>query len=172
MLYEATVNTPGYLPEADEPALFETVREAWEYLADERREAEDAAWEADLETAEGYSATVNTLEQFSRGQFEPSLGASDDDGTGVVYGTTPGYDGDHDLGKAYSVTVAEPIDVWLRIPEGEEQSESEANTWRIDGGFRVKWYHTAVGVVSHRDFDTYEDARKWLESEGFADYSS
>lgn len=172
MLYQAIINTPGYLSEQDEPPVFTSAREAWGYLADERREAEDAAWEAFLEVAEGYSATVNTLEAFSRGEFEPSLGASDDDGTGVVYGSTPGYDGDHDLGKAYSVTAAAALDVWLRIPDGEEESESEANTYRIEDGYRVEWYHTAVGVVSHRDFDSYEEAQKFLESEGFQDFSS
>jgi hypothetical protein len=39
--YVATVNTPGYLPEDDEPAVFETARDAWEYLAEEvERDAE------------------------------------------------------------------------------------------------------------------------------------
>jgi len=172
-MFEAIINTPGYLPEADEPAIFHTAREAWDYLADERRDAEDSAIDIDdAEPFEGYSATVNTLECFARGEWDPALGASDDDGTGVVYGSTPGYDGDHDLGKAYSVVVAEPLDVWLLIEDGQEESTCEANTWRVDGGFRVQWYHTGVGLVHNVDFDTHEEAQKWLESQGYQDFSS
>jgi hypothetical protein len=32
------------------------------------------------------------------------------DGTGTIYGSTPGYDGTHDLGLAYCVTVVEDED--------------------------------------------------------------
>ena len=63
-------------------------------------------------------------------------------------------------------------DVWLSIPEGEEESEYEANTYRDSGGIRVEWYHTAVGQVSSRWFATYSDASAWLSSEGFDDYTS
>jgi hypothetical protein len=66
-----------------------------------------------------------------------------------------------------------PLDVWLVIPEGQEESEYEANTFLDeDMRFRVEWYHVDVGVVSHRIFDTYEEAKAWLESEEFEDYSS
>lgn len=65
------------------------------------------------------------------------------------------------------------LDVWLRIPEGEEEAEAEANTYKRDGGYVVDWYLTAVGLVSSsRPFETYEDATAWLRAEGFEDYSS
>ncbi len=64
------------------------------------------------------------------------------------------------------------LDVWLRIPEGEEESEAEANTYRDNNGFVVEWYLTAVGLVKERWFATHEEARAWLQAEGFEDYSS
>jgi hypothetical protein len=64
------------------------------------------------------------------------------------------------------------LDVWLRIPDGSEESEAEANTFYEDGGFVVKWYLTAVGLVTRKTFTTYEAAQVWLKAEGFEDYSS
>lgn len=65
------------------------------------------------------------------------------------------------------------LDVWLRIPEGEEESEAEANVFADEPEhFRVEWYLTAVGLVITKHFDTYGEARAWLESEGFEDYSA
>lgn len=64
------------------------------------------------------------------------------------------------------------LDVWLRIPEGSEESEAEANTFYEDGRFVVKWYLTAVGLVKDKPFPTYEAAQAWLTAEDFADYSS
>lgn len=64
------------------------------------------------------------------------------------------------------------LDVWLRIPEGEEESEAEANTYRDGDRFTVEWYLTAVGLVTSRTFDTHEEAQAWLTAEGFEDYSS
>lgn len=67
----------------------------------------------------------------------------------------------------------EPLDVWLRIPEGEEESEAEANTFlTVSGRYMVEWYLTSVGLVKSRTFDTYEQATAWLEAEGFADFTS
>jgi hypothetical protein len=66
----------------------------------------------------------------------------------------------------------QPIDVWLRIPDGEEEAEAEANTYLTDDGYRVEWYLTAVGLVKSVDFDTLADAYDWLEREGFADFSA
>lgn len=64
------------------------------------------------------------------------------------------------------------LDVWLRIPDGEEESEAEANTRREDDGYRVDWYLTAVGWVRQSPwFADYADARAWLEAEGFADFT-
>lgn len=105
MTFVAVINTPGYLPEA-EPAEFDTVEEAWDYLATERRDAEDEA-----ETvAQGYSGTVNTLDTLAASvdwSTCENAGVDPLTGTGTVYGPTPGYEGDHDLGVAYSVTEQE-----------------------------------------------------------------
>ena len=64
------------------------------------------------------------------------------------------------------------IDVWLRIPKGEDESEAEANTYMTETGYRVEWYLTAVGLVKDVEFDTLTDAYDWLESEGFAGFTS
>ena len=100
--YAATINIPGYLPMADELA-FESATDAWSYLASERERAED-----DTDETGEYSVTVGTLLALANGRALPE-GAScmvDDDHIGSVYGDTPGYDGSHDLGLTYSVTVA------------------------------------------------------------------
>jgi hypothetical protein len=66
-----------------------------------------------------------------------------------------------------------PIDVWLKFEdENDEEPTYEANTFDKGGYFLVEWYHTAVGQVSSKDFDTYDEATEWLESEGFLDFSS
>jgi len=70
------------------------------------------------------------------------------------------------------VTDDQANDVWLKIPDGEEEAEYEANTFHDNGGYRVEWYHTSVGQVSTRWFPTYDAASAWLTSEGFEDYSS
>lgn len=67
---------------------------------------------------------------------------------------------------------SEPLDVWLRIPKGEEESEAEANTFRDGDRFRVDWYLTSVGLIKSRMFDSYADAETWLTAEGFADFTS
>jgi hypothetical protein len=64
------------------------------------------------------------------------------------------------------------LDVWLRIPEGEEEAEAEANTFVWLGVYHVEWYLTAVGLVKTQWFHTHEAARAWLTAEGFEDYSS
>lgn len=65
------------------------------------------------------------------------------------------------------------VDVWLRIPEGEGESEAEANVFADNPDhFRVEWYLTDVGQVTCREFATYAEACKWLESQGFEDYSA
>ena len=94
--YVATINVPGYLPMDDDPPTFETADQAWLYLAQYRRNDEDET-ETPLTP---YSDTVAELE----GQ---ALGPGAVTRTGTVYGDTPGYDGDHDLGLAYSVSIAE-----------------------------------------------------------------
>lgn len=109
MKYLATINVPGYLPMDDDPPTFDTARDAWQYLAEERQRAEDDALDLSVgfgEQDEGYSATVNTMERLAEGDFQPEFGVNDD-GTGWVHGDTPGYDGDHDLGLAYHVSIVE-----------------------------------------------------------------
>jgi hypothetical protein len=92
MMFVATINVPGYLPMDDEPPMFETAAEAWQYLADERDYGEDQAefTEADPTRVGDVAADLRKM-----------------DGTGTVYGFTPGYEGEHDLGLAYSVTAVE-----------------------------------------------------------------
>ncbi len=70
-------------------------------------------------------------------------------------------------------TIRKPLDVWLRFesPEDEECSH-EANTFKTPDGFVIEHYHTAVGQVSYKHVDTYEDAVKWYEDQGFQDFSS
>jgi len=106
MPYVATVNTPGYLPQDDDPPIFDTAREAWDYLADERKRHEDDATE--YGEYDPYTGTVNVLERCAEGIEAAWQDAGlDIDGTGTVYGDTPGYDGSHDLGLAYSVTYTD-----------------------------------------------------------------
>lgn len=65
------------------------------------------------------------------------------------------------------------LDVWLRFDtDDDEEAEAEANTYATDDGFRVEWYHTAVGQVSERHFNTLADAHAWLTRNGFADFTS
>lgn len=90
MAYIAIINVPGYLPMADEPAEFETIAEGWAYLAEERLRGEHESEEF------GESATATELRRRSE-EDEPKCDA--------VYGPTPGYDGGHDLGLVYSVTL-------------------------------------------------------------------
>lgn len=90
-MFVATINTPGYLPDdAGELPEFDTAREAWEYLMGERARHLDEMESSGLAF---HDATWLKLRAASL------------DGTsiGTVYGDTPGYDGNHDLGLAYSV---------------------------------------------------------------------
>lgn len=70
------------------------------------------------------------------------------------------------------MSTGSPIDVWLRIPEGEDEAEAEANTFRTSTGYRVDWYLTAVGLVQSVHFERLVEAQRWLEREGFVDYST
>lgn len=101
-VYLATVNVPGYLPMADEPSAFDTADAAWLWLSEERERGEDQ----DANTPE-YSDTWSTLRYIASGDHEHGAWGEDTrtnaNGSGTVYGATPGYEGDHDLGLAYSV---------------------------------------------------------------------
>jgi hypothetical protein len=135
--YLATVNIPGYLPMDDDPPMFDSPREAWAYLADERRRDEDHD-----DTADEYSDTVRTLDYLASDEHQDGNPLEDTptdiDGTGTVYGDTPGSDSPHDLGLAYSVTALEGSTIggtfWAcddcvlarengEVPEGRPASE-------------------------------------------------
>lgn len=94
--YMALINVPSYLGMDDEPPVFDTPAQAWKYLADERERDE-----VDADDGPGeLSRTWVELRDRAKLTSDVLIG---EDGTGTVYGDTPGYDGDHDLGLAYSV---------------------------------------------------------------------
>ena len=73
------------------------------------------------------------------------------------------------------------LDVWLKfIQPGEdgfdashdEEPSHEANTFKAGDEYCVEYYHTGVGLVSHKWFKTHGEARRWLVSQGFEDFSS
>jgi hypothetical protein len=103
--YVATMATPGYLPWSEDRPTFETAADAWEYLATERERQEDDATAIDESGPDElpFSSTVDELRSMA------SVTAADTLGT--IYGATPGYDGSHDLGVAYSVSVATAEDI-------------------------------------------------------------
>jgi hypothetical protein len=90
--YVATINVPGYLPMDDDPPTFDTTEEAWQYLVDEV----ERAWDEYPEDNNGAALEAHT-----------AMHSQDQSQTGSVVAPTPGYDGEHDLGLAYSVSVAE-----------------------------------------------------------------
>ena len=97
MTYVATINIPGYLPMDDDPPVFDTAVEAWEYLANIRREFEDSA---EL-PGDSYSDTVLALEANS---MRMKADGTPYQFTGTVYGPSVlGENDPHDLGYAYSV---------------------------------------------------------------------
>lgn len=88
---------------------------------------------------------------------------------------------DHMLTDGEITDVAEEwTEVWLRDSNEDSDFEpgedgycnAEANVYMSDTGYRVEWYLTAVGLVKSVEFDTLTDAYDWLESEGFANYTS
>lgn len=102
--YVASIYIPGYLPMADEPYVTDTPVQAWEYLWKERERGEDGAVDADNTE---YSDTWSTLRYIASGEhhhgnpYEDTL--TNADGTGAVWGPTPGAESAHDLGLMYSV---------------------------------------------------------------------
>lgn len=100
-MYAAIINTPGYLPET-EPIEFDTIEEAWDYLASCRREDEDNY----EDVSEGYSATVNRLESASTRLLDAADLGLTPEYIGTIYGDTPG-GAIYDLGLAYTVSEVE-----------------------------------------------------------------
>lgn len=101
--YRAIINVPGYLPESEDQPVFDTAVEAWLYLVNERGESEDSF--PDWNGGE-YSDIYSDLASMANGEWSDKLGNLAADGTGTIVGDTPGYDGNHDQGVAYSV---EPV---------------------------------------------------------------
>jgi hypothetical protein len=92
MMYEAMINVPGYLPMSDDQHVFDTVAGAWLYLRDERlRDLEDPMNDEDEDSDDGPCLEMESL--------------ADEGVCTTVYGWTPGYYGDHDLGVAYTVSL-------------------------------------------------------------------
>jgi len=87
--YQAIINTPGYLSEQDDLIEFDSIKEAWEYLAEERERCWDWGME---ELPEGEESALESL----RSQ----------DLCSVVVLPTPGEPRLYDLGVAYTVTEA------------------------------------------------------------------
>lgn len=96
--FVATISAPGYLPMEDDPPVFDHPREAWEYLASDRLQHENDCESEDEPLSDAW------VELNSRA-FDKDDEAGDS--IGSVYGETPGYDGNHDLGLVYTVSVAE-----------------------------------------------------------------
>lgn len=88
--YQAIINTPGYLSNQDDIPEFETAQQAWGYLASERQRDLEDDMNDDADSA-----------------LDEMDGHAADGSIGTVWGTTPGYDGDHDLGLAYTVVRTE-----------------------------------------------------------------
>lgn len=110
MRYTAIMNTPGYLPWSDdEPPVFDTAGEAWAYLAEQRREQEEITGD------EVPSVTIAQLEACA------AIGEPD-----VIYGGTPGYEGSHDLGIAYSVTETDR-DPATRNADGDAYADTDVS---------------------------------------------
>lgn len=115
MAFVATINTPGYLPWDDDPPVFDTAQEAWWHLYHERcRQELDAACDLcdDTMTHGPYGDCDDDSETGQALARRASDGwlVCDFERVGTVYGPTPGYRGDHDLGLAYSVTEVEEED--------------------------------------------------------------
>jgi hypothetical protein len=110
MPYVATINVPGCLPMDDEPPIFETAGEAWWWLYHERCDADwrDVELPEDAEHDHRPTSLCPTCSEIEDSETADELGRFAISGeVGTVYGPTPGYTGEHDLGLAYSVTYVE-----------------------------------------------------------------
>lgn len=113
-MYVATINVPGYLPMDDDPPVFETAQEAWEYLRDGHAMSwndVDVPGDADDMLPEPYLSQYRDVDDALRRHASGEWLVCDFERVGTVYGPTPGYQGDHDLGLAYSVTFVEDDEV-------------------------------------------------------------
>jgi hypothetical protein len=108
-VYVATVSVPGYLPMTDEPAVFDTAREAWAWLAEERGRDQEQCELIPGDTSQFELEALSVGRARLAGQL---LNGNQEggDGPGAVYAPTPGYFGDHDLGLVYAVSRVEHAD--------------------------------------------------------------
>lgn len=146
--FVATINVPGYLPMDDEPTTFDTAVEAWAWLADRRTDEEDELPGDCSQTHEilGVLATTQHWDHPEVADWLADNGIAPD-GTGTVYGDTPG-GALHDLGMAYSVhrgagrrdrmSTLEgcpgcgTIEVPMWMPNKRRQCTSCHTTWALD----------------------------------------
>lgn len=93
--YVATIYMPGHMQINENVSTFDTSREAWEYLADERDRAIDLTWQEGDKQDDDASAQLL------------ARASAEDWGVGTVHGSIPGYNGDNDPGLTYSVEIVE-----------------------------------------------------------------
>lgn len=108
-MYVATINVPGYLPMDDEPPTFETAQEAWQYLRDEHAMGwndVEVPGDPDDMLPEPFFSQYRDVDRALMVRASERLGEliCDFERVGTIYGPTPGYEGEHDLGLAYSVS--------------------------------------------------------------------
>lgn len=114
MPYVATVNVPGYLPMDDDLMIFDTAAEAWWHLYHGR------CWDESIAPCDLCDDTMTHgvfgdcdddsetgQELAKRARWASSGLVCDFEAVGTIYGPTPGYRGDHDLGLAYCVTYTD-----------------------------------------------------------------
>lgn len=89
MTYVVIENTPGYLPDDDDPATFETLEDARIYASDLLSSLLDHIWE-------GYSDDPEALIPEVSGSFQSDL---------AVFVTDPNRE--HDLGRVIEIVEAE-----------------------------------------------------------------
>lgn len=100
--YMALTNIPGYLSENDDPPVFDTAREAWQYLVSEV----DRSW--DEYPSDSNGACIDAHSQLS---------LVDQSKPGSITAPTPGYEGTHDLGIAYCVVETDQCCGMAGTPE-------------------------------------------------------
>ena len=72
------------------------------------------------------------------------------------------------------MTEKTALDVWFKFEnEDDEEPILEANTFEDEyGQYRIEWYHNDIGYVNTEYFDTYSDAEKWYEENGFIEFTA
>lgn len=137
--YAATYYTPGYLPDGVEPApLFSSATDAWLHLAELRGMA---LVEDGQDPEKDY--TVKRLRGLARDAVNHPLMSA-----GAIGGTTPGYDGDHDLGVMYSVEALDVTYAWRVSEEHETFGPGEtAEIYRLMSHEIQGDYDATIAVV-------------------------